>query len=157
MNTKIVVTNINEIEGKKKSGLDKYEYTKYEVTKRNDFSQCYVCFYELNPGKSAFPKHYHKYNTECFYILKGQGKIETKDDTIDVRSGDIIVFPCGEEGTHKITNISNDEKLVYIDFDTTNSPDIIKYVDSGKIGIIEHNVSSSFYKEDSQVDYYDGE
>lgn len=51
MNSKIVVTNLKEIEGKKKTGLDKYEYTKYEVTKRKDFSQCYVCFYEIEPGK----------------------------------------------------------------------------------------------------------
>ena len=52
MNSKIVITNMNEIEGKKKIGLDKYEYTKYEVTKRKDF----ICFYEIAPGKSAFPK-----------------------------------------------------------------------------------------------------
>lgn len=83
--------------------------------------------------------------------------METKNETINVQTGDIIVFPCGEEGTHKITNISTNEKLLYIDFDTTNSPDIIKYVDSNKIGLIEHNISSSFYKEDSQVDYYYGE
>ena len=157
MNSRIVVTNMNEIEGKKKSGLDQYEYTKYEVTKRSDFSQCYVCFYEITPGKSSFPKHYHKYNTECFYILNGKGKIETKEKIINVKTGDVIVFPCGEAGTHKITNTSSNEKLIYIDFDTTNSPDIIKYVDSGKIGVIEHNISSSFYKEDSQVDYYNCE
>ena len=157
MNSKIVITNMNEIEGKKKIGLDKYEYTKYEVTKRKDFSQCYVCFYEIAPGKSAFPKHYHKYNTECFYILSGTGVIETNEKNIDIKFGDIVVFPCGEAGTHKITNTSHDEKLVYIDFDTTHSPDIIKYVDSGKIGVIEHNISSSFYREDNQVDYYDGE
>ncbi len=157
MNNKIVLTNKEKLKGKRKTGLDKYDYTKYEVTKREDFNQCYVCFYELEPSKSAYPKHYHKYNTECFYIISGQGTIETKSDTLDVTSGDIIVFPCGEEGTHKIINTSKTEKLVYIDFDTTNSPDIIKYVDSGKIGIIEHNISSSFYKEDAQVDYYDGE
>lgn len=157
MNNKIVLTNISKLEGKRKTGLDKYDYTKYEVTKRKDFSQCYVCFYELAPLKSAYPKHYHKYNTECFYIISGSGEVETNDEKLKVTSGDIIVFPCGEGGTHKITNTSKNEKLTYIDFDTTNSPDIIKYVDSGKIGIIEHNISSSFYKENCQVDYYDGE
>ena len=157
MNNKIVLTNISKLEGKRKTGLDKYDYTRYEVTERKDFSQCYVCFYEVEPLKSAYPKHYHKYNTECFYIISGSGEVETSDETLKVTSGDIIVFPCGEAGTHKITNTSKIEKLTYIDFDTTNSPDIIKYVDSGKIGVIEHNHSSSFYKEDSQVDYYDGE
>ncbi len=157
MNNKIILTNISKLEGKRKKGLDKYEYTKYEVTKRKDFSQCYVCFYELAPLKSAYPKHYHKYNTECFYIISGTGEVETSNEILKVTSGDIIVFPCGEAGTHKLTNTSKTEKLTYIDFDTTNSPDIIKYPDSGKIGIIEHNISSTFYKENSEVDYYDGE
>lgn len=157
MNNKIVLTNLSKLEGKRKKELDIYDYTKYEVTKRKDFSQCYVCFYELEPLKSAYPRHYHKYNTECFYIISGSGKVETNNKTLKVTSGDIIVFPCGEAGTHKIINTSKKEKLLYLDFDTTNSPDIIKYPDSGKIGIIEHNISSLFYKENSQVDYYDGE
>ena len=157
MNNKIVLTNLSKLEGKRKKELDIYDYTKYEVTKRKDFSQCYVCFYELEPLKSAYPRHYHKYNTECFYIISGSGKVETNSKTLKVTSGDIIVFPCGEAGTHKIINTSKKEKLLYLDFDTTNSPDIIKYPDSGKIGIIEHNISSLFYKENSQVDYYDGE
>ena len=155
MNNKIVLTNISKLEGKRKTGLDKYDYTKYEVTKRKDFSQCVLLW--ASTFKSAYPKHYHKYNTECFYIIGGYGEVETNDEKLKVTSGDIIVFPCGEAGTHKITNTSKNEKLTYIDFDTTNSPDIIKYVDSGKIGIIEHNISSSFYKEDGQVDYYDGD
>lgn len=157
MNDIIVHTNISKMVGKRKKGTDKYEYIKYEVTKRKDFSQFYICFYELEPLMSAYPKHYHKYNSECFYIIKGNGIVETKDKSLNVKSGDIIVFPCGEKGTHKITNSSKKDKLLYLDFDTTNSPDIIKYVDSGKIGIIEHNISSSFYKEDNQIDYYSGE
>ena len=54
-------------------------------------------------------------------------------------------------------NTSNVEKLLYIDFDTTNSPDIIHYVNSNKIGIIEHNISSTFFRNTDKVDYYDGE
>lgn len=157
MNNKIVHTNLSKIEGKKKNELGTFEYTKYEVTKRKDFSQCYICFYEIPPLKYAYPKHYHKYNTECFYIISGEASIETKDETLDAKEGDIIVFPCGEKGTHKIKNKSKTNKLVYIDFDTTNSPDIIKYVDSNKIGIIEHNISSTFFREKDEVDYYDGE
>ena len=157
MNDKIVLTNLSKLEGKRKNENEKYEYIKYEVTKRKDFSQCYICFYEIPPLKSAYPKHYHTYNSECFYIISGIGQVETKDNVLNVTSGDIIVFPCGKEGTHKLTNISKEEKLVYLDFDTTNSPDILKYPDSGKIGIIEHNISSTFFKEDSSVDYYEGE
>jgi len=156
MNDKIVIKNIENIEPKYKNDYN-YEFKKYEVTKRKDFSQAYICFYEIMPGKAAYPKHYHSYNTECFYIINGSGIVETKNSKIKVKSGDIIVFPCGESGTHKLINTSNTEKLLYIDFDTTNSPDIIHYVDTNKIGIIEHNISSKFFRNTDNVDYYDGE
>ena len=134
-----------------------YEFNKYEVTKRKDFSQAYVCFYEIMPRKAAYPKHYHSYNTECFYIIDGSGVIETVDSKIKVQSGDIIVFPCGKNGTHKLINASDTNKLLYIDFDTTNSPDIIHYPDTEKVGIIEHNISSTFFRNSDTVDYYDEE
>lgn len=157
MNEKIVVKNIDDIKAKYKNEFDGYEFNKYEVTQRKDFDQAYVCFYEIMPGKAAYPKHYHSYNTECFYIIKGNGVIETDGEDINVSSGDVIVFPRGKKGMHKIVNISGVENLLYIDFDTTNSPDIVHYVDSDKIGIIEHNISSTFYRNSDNVDYYDGE
>lgn len=157
MNSKIVKQNIKSLNYKYKNNHKNYEYNKSEITPRKNFDQAYVCVYEVMPLKSTYPKHYHTCNTECFYIISGKGIVETTDDVFPVESGDIIVFPCGVEGAHKLINSSDKEKLVYIDFDTTNSPDIIHYVDSDKIGIIQHNVSSTFYKTDDNVDYFDGE
>ncbi len=157
MNDKIVLKNFNDMKPKHKQDHDGYDYNKYEVTERKDFDQAYICFYEIMPKSSAFPKHYHSYNTECFYIIKGEGIIETDDEELKVKTGDIIVFPRGKKGTHKLTNTSPSDTLLYIDFDTTNSPDIIHYVDSDKIGIIEHNISSTFYRKNDNVDYFDGE
>lgn len=157
MNEKIVIKNLQDMTPKHKHDHECYDYNKYEVTRRCDFDQAYVCFYEVMPLSSTFPKHYHSYNTECFYIIKGDGIIETDDEQVKVKTGDVIVFPRGKKGTHKLTNISKSDTLLYIDFDTTNSPDIIHYVDSNKIGIIEHNISSTFYRENDNVDYYEGE
>lgn len=157
MNKKIVVTNINEMLPKFKDEHDGYQYNKYEVTKRKDFSQAYVCFYEIMPGIAAFPKHYHSYNTECFYIIEGTGVVLTNEEEIKIKRDDIIVFPCGKASIHKIVNTSKKENLLYIDFDATNSPDIVHYTDSNKIGIIEHNIASTFYFQNDDVNYYDGE
>lgn len=156
MNDKIVIKNLADLKPKYKNEQE-FEYNKYEITQRNDFNQAYICFYEIMPGKSAYPKHYHSYNTECFYIINGEGVVETGDSKIKVKSGDVIVFPCGEAGIHKLINMSGTDKLLYIDFDTTNSPDIVHYPDSGKIGIIEHNISTTFFRKKDNVDYYDGE
>ncbi len=157
MNDKIVIKNIESINPKYKNEFEGYEYNKYEITQRKDFSQAYICFYEIMPGKASFPKHYHSYNTEAFYIIKGNGIIKTINSEINIKSGDVIVFPCGKAGTHKIINTSKTDNLLYIDFDTTNSPDIVHYIDSDKIGIIEHNVSTTFYRNSDNVDYFENE
>ncbi|MDD3187090.1 MAG: cupin domain-containing protein [Bacilli bacterium] len=157
MNDKIIILNEKEIPKKPKKENSEYQFSKQEITKRSDFNQCHICIYEIEPLKSAYPYHYHMCNTEAFYIIEGEGKIITINGETNIKNGDIIVFPPGINGGHKIVNTSNANILKYIDFDTTNSPDIIEYPNSNKIGVIIHNVSSDFYKKDSKVDYYKGE
>ena len=50
-----------------------------------------------------------------------------------VKAGDVIVFPTGPEGAHCIRNASENEKLIYIDFDTINVPDLVHLLDAKKV------------------------
>lgn len=154
---KIQVTNKNLIEPKNKCDHKTYEYKKYEVTKRSKENQCYVAIYEIPPQKANYPYHYHYKNEEVFYIISGNGILETPDGNKTISSGDIIVCPPSERGAHRITNSSHTENLVYIDFDTINSPELVFYPKSEKVGIIINGESSTFYKEDTNVGYYEGE
>ena len=115
-----------------------------------------VCVYEVPPGKSPYPYHYHLKDEETFYILSGFGLLRTPEGERQVKAGDFLFFPAGPEGAHKLTNISAAEPLVYIDFDVIHDPDVAVYPDSGKIGIWGRDVSSVFFLEDA-VDYYAGE
>ena len=65
-------------------------------------------------------------------------------------------FPANENGAHKLTNTSETERLVYIDFDTSNDLDVALYPDSGKIGIWGKEVNQ-IYKTDQNVAYFEGE
>ncbi len=154
---KITVINESEIKSKHKHIHDPYEYYKKEVTIDHNSDQCYVAFYEIPPMKSNYPYHYHEENTEVFYIIKGNGVLRTEDGPILIKAGDTIVSPPGKHGVHKITNTSQDNMLKYFEVDTTNSPDIVHYPDSDKLGIMKHNEVSSFYKNNAAIDYYDGE
>lgn len=157
MRNQILVTNENNLIGKHKAEQEPYEYIKYEITPKEAFSQCYVAIYEIPPMKSNYPYHYHAANTEVFYIISGQGILRTPNGDRNVKAGDCIVCPPTENGAHKLFNNSKSEVLKYIDFDTTNTPDIINYPDSDKTGIIVHNQSSMFFKNSDKVDYYEGE
>lgn len=157
MRNQILVTNENNLIGKHKAEQEPYEYIKYEITPKEAFSQCYVAIYEIPPMKSNYPYHYHAANTEVFYIISGQGILRTPNVDRNVKAGDCIVCPPTENGAHKLFNNSKSEVLKYIDFDTTNTPDIINYPDSDKTGIIVQNQSSLFFKNSDKVDYYEGE
>lgn len=154
---KIQVTNKNLIKPKYKCEHETYEYKKYEVTKRSKENQCYVAIYEIPPQKANYPYHYHYKNEEVFYIISGNGILETPDGNKTISSGDIIVCPPSERGAHRIINSSDTENLIYIDFDTINSPELVFYPKSEKVGIIINGESSTFYKEGTDIDYYEGE
>ena len=119
---KTIVLKSSQLKKSHKNVHEPYEYYKQEITKREDFNQCYAAIYELPPKKSSYPFHYHEKNTELFYILSGHGLLRTFDGEIAVEEGDVIVCPPGEKGGHKMTNCSEHEILRYLDVDTTTLP-----------------------------------
>lgn len=133
-----------------------FEYFKHSMVPKGAANQCAVSVYQVPPGKSAYPYHSHTNNEESFYILQGTGLVKTPDGLIEVSPGDFLFFPADESGAHKITNTSETEMLVYLDFDTSNRVDAALYPDSGKIGIARGK-AYAFFRLTDKVDYYDGE
>lgn len=134
-----------------------YEYDKFEVSPRNGGNQCAVIFYDIAPGKSSYPFHYHSGSEEIFYIISGQGIVETSDGEISVSAGSVVICPAGEGGAHRITNKSDSEVLAYIDIDTVPKTDMGVYPKSGKIGVFTNDGFAKLYKADSDVMYYEYE
>lgn len=154
--SKILHLKSSELPHKHVKKHEDYEYTKRAFVKRGDARQCIVAIYEVAPGKSAYPYHFHVKNEEIFYIISGSGILKTPDGEKTVSAGDLLFFPADENGAHKLTNTSEKESLVYIDFDTANDLDVAFYPDSGKIGIWGKDINA-LYKTANNVDYYEGE
>lgn len=156
MADEIIISGMTSLTPKRKAEHEPFEYIKHEVTRRGQ-SDCYVCFYEIPPLKSAYPYHYHTANTEVFYIISGSGTLITPDGERNICAGSVIVCPPGRQGAHRIYNASHTDTLVYLDCDTANSPDIVFYPDSGKLGAIITGEESRFFEENAEVDYYKNE
>lgn len=152
---KTLVARQHEVKPKHEQHGD-YEYFKHLIAPRQG-NQCTVAIMEVPPLKSSYPYHYHVAVTEVFYIISGEGLLKTPDGEQSVAAGDVIVFPPGKAGSHKITNSSATETLRYLDMDTTAQADVAVYPDSGKVGLILNGVHGDDYRTDSAVDYYDGE
>jgi uncharacterized cupin superfamily protein len=87
----------------------------------------------------------------------GNGVIETSDGKKGIAAGDVIVCPPDAKGAHKIINTSETDMLTYLDCDTANSPDVVFYPSSGKIGALFQGENNVFFDSSSEVDYYKGE
>lgn len=133
-----------------------YEYFRKKIIPFGNAKNTVVSVYEIPPGKSPYPYHYHEKNEETFYILGGEGLLRTTEGERKVKAGDFLFFSAGPDGAHKITNISSTEPLVYIDFDVVHEIDIAVYPDSEKIGIWGKGINQVFIRKD-EVAYYTGE
>lgn len=152
----ILRVKLQDIPSKHKSEHQGYEYYKRELVPKENAQQCSISVYEIPPGKSAYPYHYHTKNEEAFYIISGKGILKTPSGDKDVSAGDFLFFPANEKGAHKLANTSEIEMLIYLDFDTHNEIDVAFYPDSGKIGVWGKNINKLF-KINQQVEYYEGE
>ena len=93
--------------------------------------------YELPPGKTAFPFHFHSGLEEAIYVLKGEGTLRIGKDQVEIREGDYVALPPGPDYAHALTN-RGAGPLQYLCLSGPASPltlDIVGYPDSKKIAM----------------------
>ena len=117
--------------------------------------------YEVPPGKTAFPNHYHCANEESIYVLEGTGTLHIGADQVAVGPGDYATFPVGPAHTHQLLN-TGEVPLRYLCFSTLIPTEVVGYPHSKKIGAMSFNSTGEqmvriVVRESSVVDYYDGE
>ena len=113
----IIHARFDDLPRKHNNKQKDYEHYKRDLVPMGMAKQCAISVYEIPPGKSANPYHYHIKNEETFYIISGQGILKTPNGERNVKGGEFLFFPANESGAHKLTNSSETELLVYIDFD----------------------------------------
>lgn len=122
----IIVKNYKEIEPQVQTKNENSFCVKPIITNENT-DKCSANFVEVEPGNYAYGYHYHEANEEVFYIISGEASVKTENGKIHLKEGDAVCFPANIAGSHVISNPSKTEKLVYLDFGTTNLPDIVHF------------------------------
>lgn len=120
-------------------------------------------WYEVPPGKVAWPFHYHTANEESLYVLEGTGTLRIGGEQVAVGPGDYVAFPVGPEHAHQLLN-SGTTPLRYLCFSTMHPVEICGYPDSDKIGASARKPDRSgamvrvmLRGASGKVDYWDGE
>lgn len=119
-------------------------------------------FFNVAPGKTAFPYHTHTGNEEMMYVIGGTATLRFGSDELEVTAGDVIACPPGSDYPHQLINTGATD-LTYLVVSTMEYPDISQYPDSNKIGAYASAAGGlaqgfrALYLRDKNVNYYDGE
>ena len=113
--------------------------------------------YELPTGQSVCPYHYEYGNEEWLLVVAGNPTLRHPEGEDELRPGDVVCFPAGPAGAHKVTNDGNENARVVI-FSTMNDPFVAVYPDSDKIGVWPGDDRDNLLvRRESGVDYWDRE
>jgi uncharacterized cupin superfamily protein len=113
--------------------------------------------YDLPPGQSSFPYHYEHGCEEWLLVVSGRPTLRHPSGEDELEPGDLVCFPEGPDGAHKVTNATGETVRIVI-LSTKATPAVAVYPDSDKIGIFtEGEADDVMVRRESDVDYWDRE
>jgi uncharacterized cupin superfamily protein len=113
-------------------------------------------YYEVPPGQANCPYHYES-DEEWLLVLEGRLTVRHPEGEDELGAGDLVCFPAGPAGAHKLTN-NGDEPVRMLIVSTANLPAVAVYPDSDKIGVwTPGRTDNIMVRRESGVGYYDRE
>jgi uncharacterized cupin superfamily protein len=112
-----------------------------------------VSLVDLQPRHRSWPHHAHTANEEALYILEGRPTLRIGDERVPLEPGDYVALPPGT--AHQL--IGHDEVTRYLCVSTMTAPDVVRYPDSDKIGVMVGDALTAYFHEEHAVDYWAGE
>ncbi len=123
-------------------------------------------WYEVPPGRTAYPMHYHCATQEAIFVLEGEGTLRIGQEKVAVAAGDYVTLPPGPDHAHQLINTGS-TPLRYLCMSTLgHAAEVVGYPDSNKVGAVGVPRGSKFHepgwirvicRADTSLDYYDGE
>jgi len=120
--------------------------------------------FEVPPGASTFPFHLHHANEELLVVVAGRPTLRTLEGERELRSGDVVAFPTGRRGAHRLDN-RTEEPVRVLFVSTMLAPEVNEYPDSGKVWArsyapgAEPGTEEAFViaRPEENLDYFEGE
>ena len=113
--------------------------------------------FEVPPGEDLCPYHY-EYVEEWLLVLEGSVEVRVPDGEERAGRGDLMCFPAGPTGAHKVTNRGRETARIVM-WSSAQEPAVAVYPDSDKIGVWTPGDADNVMlrRADGKVGYYEGE
>ena len=160
------VVNLDEVEARMQTKGTRFGGASKRLGPHVGSERLGCTMYEVEPGRRAFPFHFHCLTEGAVFVLEGEGTLRIGNDSVPVRAGDWIAFPVGPDNAHQLIN-TGDKLLRYLAVSAGSTADVVGYPDSKKVAALAtptHQPSPTtppwirfITREDASVDYFDGE
>ena len=107
--------------------------------------------YDLAPGQSSSPYHY-EYDEEWLLVVDGTVVQRAPDGEHTLQRGDLVRFPAGPAGAHKLMNRSDAPARTLL-FSHARGLAVSVYPDSDKVGVFVGNDVELFFKRGTAVSW----
>ncbi len=114
-----------------------------------------VAIEELPPGMQSAPAHYHFLEEEHVYILDGALTARIGAEQYDMKAGDYVCFPAGQQLGHCLINNSG-AVCRYVVLGERNPKEIVVYTDSNKV-LVRALGRRAIFDLGARRSYWDGE
>ena len=112
--------------------------------------------YDIGPGEASCPYHY-EYVDEWLLVVEGTVTVRTPQGRLTLERGDIVRFPAGPDGAHKVMNTGGSPARTLL-FSNARGPAVSVYPDSNKIGVWPGDEENSLlFVRDTSVPWSHGE
>ena len=113
--------------------------------------------YEVAPGKKLWPYHTHHGNEEWLIVVRGRPTLRTPEGERELAEGDVACFVRGAAGAHQVLN-RTEEPVRVLMLSSLLSPDVLEYLDSGKIAATGADGKRLFRMHPGEAaEYWEGE
>jgi uncharacterized cupin superfamily protein len=126
-----------------------------DVGKAAGSTETLMFIYDLAPGRSSSPYHY-EYDEEWLLVVDGTIVVRTPEGEHTLERGDVVRFPAGPAGAHKIMNRS-DEPARTLLFSSARGLAVSVYPDSDTIGVWAGDENDLVFERGSAVPWAHGE
>jgi uncharacterized cupin superfamily protein len=113
--------------------------------------------YELEPGDRLWPYHTHHGNEEWIIVLRGRPTLRTPEGEQQLDESDVVAFRRGKDGAHQVRN-DTDAPIRVLMLSTLLAPDVVEYLDSGKVSVVDAKGERLFREfRGRDAEYWEGE
>jgi uncharacterized cupin superfamily protein len=154
------VPNINEPEFDEPREHDGFRASRARIGYQLGAERLGVSLWEVPAGQAAYPYHFHLGEEEIVVVLDGRPSLRTPEGRRELRPGEVVRFPRGEDGAHQLVN-GTDEPVRFLALSTNGDPDVVLYPDSNKVLAGERLARGGgfrgIFRLEDDVDYYERE